>query len=678
LWLRAAVQAFWSAAVPKFLATDPQSVIGELARRQIQHFRRNEAEQLAAWHETIAALRAALTSLGAAAGAWWVLLEYPMLRLGMRIDAVLLTDRAILVAEFKRNQIDLAACRQVEDYALNLRDFHDTSRRHPIVPILVSNNADPAGNRRPLLWHALADVHQATPAGLAGLILDIQGQIGSPREPLNAPEWCRGAYRPVPTIIEAARMTFFRHGVDDIRQARADSTNLGATAGAIQAALAAARAAGEKIAVFVTGIPGAGKTLCGLTAAFAGDDPDATFLTGNPTLVHVLREALVRDAAGHNATRRDTAHTIKSKIQRLPDFRNEYVRRANLVPPERIAVIDEAQRCWSRDYAVRKTIDKPVRLCDSEPGHLLDILGRHAGFAACICLVGSGQEIHDGEGGLAEWGASLAARPAWHVIAAPDTLAGTDPRWRLPATLRVQRDPLLHLDISVRHIRSKHANEWVDAMLQGDAEAARAIAARCAPLPFALTRNLAAARAALRHAARGNRRCGMLASSQAKRLRAEGIGAELPHMDAGAVAHWFLDRYPADIRASDALEQFASEFSVQGLELDYVLLCWDADLIRRPGRQAWHPRHLSGKDWHNIHACEAAANHLNSYRVLLTRARYETIIHVPAGDSEDRTRDPAVYDEIASFLAACGVLPLSVTTTPPTGAGEAAPELLLL
>ena len=655
------MQAFWSAPAAAFLATDPQSIVDVLSRHQIHHFRTNEAEQLTAWHEATLALQSALETLGSAAAFWHVLLEYPMLRLGMRIDAILLTDRAILVLEFKRSQLDLSAFRQVEDYALNLRDFHDASRAHPIVPILVSNNADATRNTPPLFWHALADVHQTTPQQLASVLAYINRQIGPPKTPLSAAEWCAGAYRPVPTIIEAACMTYSRHGVDDIKLSRADSTNLGATTSTIRNTITSAQQNNEKIAIFVTGIPGAGKTLCGLTAAFAGDEAQATFLTGNPTLVHVLREALVRDATLNQTSRRTTAHKIKSKIQRLPDFRNEYVQHPTAIPPERIAIIDEAQRCWSRDYAIRKTRDKPVRLTDSEPGHLLDILARHEGFAACICLVGSGQEIHDGEGGLAEWGTALATRPAWRTLAPPDLLGTTDARWRLPASITTQREPLLHLQTSVRHIRSVHANAWVDAMLNGDSITARNIASKCYPLPFKLTRNLAAARAALRQLARGNRRAGMVASSEAKRLRAEGFGAELPHMDANAVAHWFLDHYPNDIRASDALELIATEFSIQGLELDYVLLGWDADLMRHPNQISWQPRSLRGTKWQTVRNPEAFANHLNTYRVLLTRARYETIIYVPRGNAEDATRPPHTYNDIAAFIISCGVAALDPT-----------------
>lgn len=666
--------AFWSGSAAELLATPLQQIVGDLSRHQI-FFRVTEAQQLRAWESSLMALRAALGHLGPGAASWQVLLEYPMLRLGMRIDAVVLTDRAILVLEFKESEADLAAFRQVEDYALNLRDFHDASRDHPIVPILISPAGIPQGVQCELFWHAVAPVQQTTHDGLPQKLARLCDIIPPGAVPLDPARWCAGAYRPVPTIIEAARMVYARHGVAEIAAARADQKNLRETTATIWQAIAAARAAAEKLVLFVTGIPGAGKTLCGLNVAFGGDDPDGTFLTGNPTLVHVLREALVRDAVAQGSSRREAQRRMLSKIQALPHFRNDNLLHPHRAPPERIAVIDEAQRCWSRDYAIRKTRDKKVQLRDSEPGHLLDILGRHAGFAAMICLVGCGQEIHDGEGGLAEWGAALTPRPHWRVLAPPDALTAGDPRWRLSALARAERNDLLHLDVTVRQIRSLDAVAWVNAVLQGDAGSAAAIAARSPP-PFLLTRDLAAARAAARALARGTRRAGLLASSDARRLRAEGLGAELPHMDDAAVARWFLDHFPPDVRASDALEQVATEFSCQGLELDVAVVCWDTDLIRRPGITAWAPRRFVGTRWQEVRQPEAIANHLNTYRVLLTRARYETIIFVPRGDRRDATRDPARYEAIADFLRQCGAGCLNATELPVPVAAPDLPQLI--
>jgi hypothetical protein len=192
----------------------------------------------------------------------------------------------------------------------------------------------------------------------------------------------------------------------------------------------------------------------------------------------------------------------------------------------------------------------------------------------------------------------------------------------------------------------------VDAVLRGDAAVACGLAGG---VPFWMVRDLESLRAALRGLARGTRRAGLLASSGARRLRAAGLGAELPHMDEAAVAHWFLDRFPPDVRASDALETVATEFSCQGLELDYVGLCWDADLVRSDDGRAWVARHFVGTKWQRVRRAEAVANQMNSYRVLLTRARYDTVIFVPRGDAADTTRDPAVYEAVAGFLSACGV-----------------------
>jgi hypothetical protein len=346
---------------------------------------------------------------------------------------------------------------------------------------------------------------------------------------------------------------------------------------------------------------------------------------------------------------------MEGAIQALPRFRDHYAARPDEIPAECVVVVDEAQRCWSAAYAIAKTRDRPVRLTRSEPAHLLEIMSRHTGFAAMVCLVGSGQEIHDGEGGLAEWGRALRATSDWHSLAAPDIGKAGDPRQSLGTLDKLRTHTALHLDMSVRQIRFSRASTWVNHVLAGEATAARAIAQDAGDaLPYLITRSLPAMRAWLRHAARGHRRAGLLASSGAKRLRAAGLGAELPHMDAKAVAHWFLDRFPDDVRASDALEVVATEFSCQGLELDFAGLCWDADLRREAGQTAWRVQNFRGTAWTRPAQREAIENQLNTYRVLLTRARYETVIFLPDGDSEDPTRQPAVFDEIAAFLIYCG------------------------
>jgi hypothetical protein len=646
--------------VDEFLAADPAALAHRLAWQDQQRFRRTEAQQLRAWTGSIALLRAALTDWPAAA-AWRLVLEYPMRRLSRRIDAVLLTPRAIVVLEFKIGaaRFEAGDREQVDDYALDLRDFHAASSDHPIVPMLVASDATARPVAWPLLIPAVTPVLDASAATLPVLLRDLWALLPAVGPPLDVDAWEEAPYRPVPGILDAACTLYSHHGVQDIAGSHAEAQNLSMTTAAILDAMAQAEADRAHVVLFVTGIPGAGKTLCGLNATFgAGRDRGAIFLTGNPTLVHVLREALARDAAqdGGSALRAARQRT-RAAIQALPGFRDDYVQRGH-VPAEHVAVIDEAQRAWARDHAVRKSRDREVRLTDSEPGHLLDIMARHVDWAAIICLIGGGQEIHDGEGGLAEWGMALAERPRWRVQAAPIVLqAGVlqagDPRQRLPALTGLTVVPALHLDVPVRSIRSPFAAPWVDAVLRNASDEAAAIAQEHGPLPFVLTRDLAMLRAHLRASCRGRRRAGLVASSGAKRLRADGLGAEVPHMDASAVAHWFLDRWPADVRASDALEVVATEFSVQGLELDEVGLCWGGDLVRAGG--AWKVRAFVGTAWQTRRTAEAIGNCVNTYRVLLTRARYGTAIWVPPGDPQDATRRPEDLDAVAAFLAACGV-----------------------
>ena len=645
--------AWWSGTVAELLASDPATIIGRLTTHLVRAHSITQPQQERAWRRDIPLLADALR---AAPNEWRLLLEFPMLRLGRRIDAILITDRAILVLEFKGEAITNTDRRQVEDYALDLYDFHADSRAHPVVPILVSSAPAPLPSDWPLIWHAVTPVLCSTASILTEMIQRVIASIPKPTRTLDVDAWEQAPYRPIPSIIDAACLLYARNAVADIKAARADATNLSTTTQAILEIIRAARDGHYHAIIFVTGIPGAGKTLCGLNIVFGTErEEKATFLTGNPTLVHVLRGALARGAAEDDRRALGPARRkTKTLIQALPAFRDHYVQQANHKPDERVAVIDEAQRAWSASHAIRKSQDRPITLSDSEPGIILDIMARHRDWSAIVCLVGGGQEIHDGEGGLAEWGAALAVRRCWHVAAAPDALSATPARQFLPAHPDTTLRPELHLSVPIRHIHGHGASNWVTAVIQGNAPQAARIAA-IHPVPFLITRHLDVMRGYLRSNCLGFRRSGLLASSGAARLRADGMGAQLPHMEASPVEHWFLDRWPEDVRASDALELLATEFSCQGLELDYVGLCWGGDLIRAPtGRAPWQGRTFSGTRWQQINNDQRYDNRLNTYRVLLTRARYKTIIWIPLGNAIDTTRNPTEFDAIANFLLACG------------------------
>ncbi len=573
---------------------------------------------------------------------WRVFRDVRLLRLGRHMDAVLVSDRAVVVLRVADRGFRDGDRAAVEDAALDLADFHAGCRDAPVLPVVVVPNGAHASGIRPLPLPGVSSVIETTRLLLPGLLREVLARY--PGAGIDPATWSAAAYRPVPALLEAACLMYRRHDVVALTLARAGRTDLAAT---IAAARSAIGAPGHRV-VFVTGAPGAGKTLCGLDLAFTPGDGGAAFLTGNPTLVHVLREALARDAAHRGADRRAARHRMRGVVQALPAFRDHYLATAD-PPPERVVVIDEAQRCWTRDHAVAKTLKRAIPLTESEPGHLLDIMGRHPS-AAIICLIGGGQEIHAGEGGLATWGEALAARPYWHVSAPPDP-AMDDPRQRLglPGALAI---PALHLPIAARSIHAPSLTAWVAAVLANDAAAAIAIARAWDAPPIRITRSLPAMRQALR--SRGQRQAGLVASSGARRLRAEGLGSTLDHQDEDAVAQWFLHRWP-DIRSADALETAATEFSIQGLELDYVGVCWDADLVHRG---AWLARKFRGTAWTALHRADDGSNRVNAYRVLLTRARHATVIWIPRGDARDPTRSPTDYDATAAFLERCGAPPL--------------------
>lgn len=642
------MRAWWSGTLECLRLADTFAILGKLSTRLVETHSINRDTQITAWREQIELLRSATMELPAD---FELILEYPLVRLGRRLDAILLTDAAIIVLEFKIgakiiNEIDR---RQVEDYALDLQDFHSASTRHPIIPVLIASNAKVLPPDWPLWWHGVSKVLCTNATSFKSLVEDLYHKIEPSSHPLNIAGWADAAYRPVPTIVEAARMLYLRHGIADLRNSRADMGNLTRTADAIVAAIADAKAAHHHVVVFVTGIPGAGKTLCGLNTVFA-TAAEAAFLTGNFPLVYVMRAALEKDAKAQGRSIRMAKQETESAIQPLMGFLRDNLERTGAAPHEHVIVFDEAQRAWDAAYGARK-FGHPK----SEAAMFLDIMRRHDDWAAIIALVGNGQEINTGEAGLAAWGEALAERPDWQVHAAPIAFAAKDARQRLFAkpshTITINRD--FHLDVPIRSIKSAAAAPWVDALLRGETKEARDISDRADGVPFFLTRSLNDMRRYLRLQMRGLRRVGLVCSAGARRLRADGIDPNFPHMDADTVSKWFLSNWP-DVRASDALEVPATQFACQGLELDYVGLCWGNDMIRCSKTNVWMPRKFVGSKWQNSSNEDAVAYRINTYRVLLTRARYEVVLWVPPGDERDVTRDPATFNAIADYLLACG------------------------
>lgn len=646
----------------EFMVADSRAVLGELIQRSAFNV---DLTQVAAWEGSIECLREALAPIGFEGH---LFLEFDVPRLGRRIDAVLVLHRAVFVIEFKVGAAAFltADLDQVVDYALDLKHFHETSHGVPVVPILVATEAG-AVIVQAAMDAAVPNLFlpmRCTPETLGqGIALALELAEGPT---IDAETWVRGRYKPTPTIVEAAMALYARHDVADI--SRSDAANLGQTSGFVNQVIAGARQKRRKAICFVTGVPGAGKTLVGLDVATQSTNAEAelhaVYLSGNGPLVQVLQEALARDRVrrekekGNRVKKSDALREVKTFVQAVHHFRDAYLADPN-PPDDHVAIFDEAQRAWNREQTasfMQRKREQPG-FEQSEPEFLISCLDRHSTWAVVVCLVGNGQEINTGEAGIAEWLVSIERRfPKWEVYVSPELGLGDATVAALKAQVqargKLHEAPSLHLATSVRSFRSERYSEFVNRLLDLDVDGARALLHEAtARFPLRVTRDLTAAKTWLRARARGSERYGIVVSSEAQRLRPHAIDVRVK-VDP---VHWFLAG-KEDTRSSYYLEDVATEFQVQGLELDWTCVVWDGDL--RHAGNAWTHHSFIGDRWTNIHKEDRRAYLVNAYRVLLTRARQGTVIVVPQGDEADPTRAPAFYDPIYRFLRDVGLTEL--------------------
>lgn len=649
--------AYYDADVATYCDTSDREILGALAQR---HGFSLEIPQRNAWLEQICLLKDSLADVNSG----WVYFEFSIPRMGKRADVVLVIAGVIFVIEFKvgADNFDRAALEQVHDYALDLKNFHRGSRHLPILPILVATKALPQGMSSPH-W---ADDQVATPvsispSGLAKLISTTLDEMKTvPIEPAN---WARSGYQPTPTIVEAAQALYRDHDVREISRSDAGAKNLGQTTSCLAEIIDHAKRNQRKSICFVTGVPGAGKTLAGLnvatTRAKTHNDEHAVFLSGNGPLVEVLREALARDQSKRDGiSKKDALRKVASFVQNIHHFRDEALKDRH-PPPEKVVIFDEAQRAWDRDQTTKFMQQKRgyLNFDESEPAFLVSVMDRHDDWCVIICLVGGGQEINTGEAGLAEWLCAIRDRfTEWNVYTShrlddPDYIWDKKTAEALKS-VKVERKEALHLGVSMRSFRAESLSDFAGHIVENRPDQAHQAYAQIADrYPIALTRDLSKARSWLRDKARGSERFGLVASSGASRLRPEGIFVKAK-IDAPT---WFLnDR--RDVRASYYLEEVATEFDVQGLELDWVGVCWDADF--RYDQIAWKHYSFRGTTWQRANADERQLYLKNAYRVILTRARQGMVIFIPRGSAEDATRPPSFYDETFNYLLRCGLTEL--------------------
>lgn len=650
------MRAWYRNSVSEFLLENINSVIGELATSSVNDGFDVEQLQNDSWRYEISNLQEILP----ANIPCHIFFEFNIPRMGRRIDAVLLGPNFpyVFVIEYKvgADKFMRSDINQVHDYALELKNFHKGSHKSTIIPILVATEAEDTEFNIKYAVDNIAEPICVNPDGLKRVIdgFAFEGQV-------DGLDWENAPYEPTPTIIEAARALYRDQKVEDITRSEGGSENIKSTSSRVSDIINDSRINNKKTIIFVTGVPGAGKTLVGLNIATQkrqNTTDHAVYLSGNGPLVEVLQEALARDDVKQTGVKKGSAVTkAKTFIQNIHHFRDEALR-SDTPPSEHVAIFDEAQRAWNREqtsnFMRRKKGVPDFDAAESE--YLISYMDRHKDWATIVCLVGGGQEINVGESGISAWIESIFTKfPNWN-IAISDKLH--DKEYALPEEINeelyssqsVSVFSELHLGVSMRSFRAENVSSFVKALLDLNHDQAKDYLEKFnEKYPIVITRDLMEAKKWVRKKARGTERYGLVASSKAMRLKPFAIDVK----SEAKPIHYFLDGSD-DLRSSYFLESAATEYQIQGLELDWTIVGWDADLRLVNDRWSYHD--FKGHKWLNIHKEDNRVFLKNAYRVLLTRARQGMVIFIPYGNyPPDESRLPGFYDETFAYLKSLGI-----------------------
>lgn len=647
-------RSYYSNDIQSFLNQDNYSIFGEITTND-----QFSAEDLQknTWNREIEILKRELSQFLDG----YIIFEYTIPRIGNRIDNIVIYKGIIFLLEFKvgEKKYPSYAIEQVTDYAFDLSCFHKESHDRLLVPILISTKAHSVKQEIRISKDNVLETICCNEYEIAKYITEVS--LKFIQDEIIPNDWINSLYMPTPTIIEAAQALYLGHNVEDISRNDASAKNLNQTTKAINKIIDYSKAHNRKSICFITGVPGAGKTLAGLNIAVErqkiAEDEHAVFLSGNGPLVDVLQEALARDdAKRNNISRKEASRKVKEFIQIIHHFRDDAIS-VDTPPVEKVAIFDEAQRAWDEqnltDFMKKKKHIEDFNM--SEPEFLISILNRHNDWATIICLIGGGQEINKGESaGIYGWFDSLRNNyPNWDIYVSDKI---TDNEYskghnfaEMTKNMNVNIIEDLHLAVSLRSFRSENVSNFVKALLDVDIDTAKRLYEQFNnDYPVFVTRNLHKAKLWVRSQAKGSQRYGLTASSGAKRLRKYGIWVQ----NKIEATNWFLNG-KNDVRSSFHLEETATEFDIQGLELDWTIVCWDADLRFENGDF----KHLKfvGTKWQNIKSADNILYLKNAYRVLLTRARQGFVIFVPTGDETDITAKPEYYDGIYWYLKSVGI-----------------------
>ena len=651
---------YYSDTIDLFDKKSTNEIIGQITNENQFDSNRNTNQS---WRSQIEILKETLIDLQGE-----LFFEFSIPRMGKRVDCLLIIQNIVFVIEFKVGEKEYLSSNldQVWDYALDLKNFHKPSHSALLIPILVATEAKNEN------FQFLQTTHED------GLYKPLKANKKNLREILlNGIEFCKssttlidqdyvkGSYSPTPTIIEAAVTMYKNHSVADITRSDADAKNLTTTTKSVSDIIEYAQNEKKKVICFVTGVPGAGKTLVGLDIATKHldkeQDTHSIFLSGNGPLVAILQEALARDTVqrtkeiGEKITKAKAREGVKAFIQIIHHYRDAYLVDPT-APFDHVAIFDEAQRAWNKEQTVnfmRRKKNQPD-FAYSEPEYLISCLDRHEDWAVIVCLVGGGQEINTGEAGISEWLYAIKnSFPHWEVQISPNL---TDSEYNaFDAIAEIEKDcktvydANLHLSVSMRSYRAENVALFIKQLLDLETQkASETLKLISDKYPIVITRNIETAKNWLKEKARGSERYGIVVSSQAYRLKPLAIDVRVETDP----VHWFLGE-KNDVRSSYYLEDVATEFQVQGLELDWACVTWDGDF--RYSENEWKTFSFVGNKWQNINKEERKLYLKNAYRVLLTRARQGMVIVVPKGNIEDHTRLPEFYDDTYKYFKKIGL-----------------------
>ena len=684
----AAQRYYYSDSITDFLSRSTNEIVGDLTLAS-QHDINDETAQ--SWVEEIDTLREALEAYSGRGSLYF---EYNIPRMGRRADVIVLIDGIVFVVEYKtaEQRFTREAMVQVWDYALDLKNFQEGCLDRILIPILVAPKEKDSHchltlkHFEDMVYEPLMVNRKKLPKMLGAV---LEGVVYKDKPTLSDDQWAKSGYSPTPTIIEAAIALYEENTVEEITKHGGDIDKASEELCHI---IDHCREKKRKAICFITGVPGAGKTLIGLNTAIDqfNRGEKAVYLSGNFPLVEVLQEALTRDYVRRDkirakaekrkaCTKAEAKSKVKAFIQMIHHYRDLYLEGTEVkdgkivpiegyfqshtdkayIPVEHVAIFDEAQRAWTQ-AELKRFMREKKGIKDfpySEPEYLISCMDRQTDWGLVVCLVGNGQAINKGEAGLKEWIESVhRSYPSWDVYMS-DYLVTSNDVSKEDLTL-IHRQLIakeeLHLTMSMRSFRSEKVSLFVNQLLDLQKEEATATLCELEKYPIVLTRSLDTAKQWLRSHARGSERFGLLASSKAERLKAIGINVRYQP----DFVHWFLED-DSDIRSSNCLEDTLTEFKVQGLEIDWACVTWDADLRLSKDGMSWqHFQLRSGTQWQKINKEINKGYQINAYRVLLTRARQGMVIVVPNGDNSvppDETRKPEWYDGIYNYLKAIGL-----------------------